>query len=157
MLERIRMVDWLLEVDIAGTKTTYDQLLIITCTCTYCRNYLAAIELLPKNFLDICNALSIDPRKAAEVWEVPFADGTHYYGGWYHLVGRVVTERNSGLLQVGATSLLSGGFTVSFTDRIALVPEDFPTPMLQMAFTGKVPWVLGEPPEPEEYLIMQDN
>ena len=152
MIEQMRVLDWMLEVDKDATRTAYDRLPIITCTCTctYCRNYLAAVPLLPKDLLAVCNSLAINPTKAAEVWEVTDADGTHLYGGWYHLVGKIVTSKNGGLLQIGATRLLSNHFTVTFTNQVAMVPEDFPTPVLQMEFTGKVPWVLEEPPEPEE-------
>jgi hypothetical protein len=41
--------------------------------------------------MNIFKLLGIDPRKEGEVYEyLENEDGTHLYGGFYHIVGRII-------------------------------------------------------------------
>jgi hypothetical protein len=66
-------------------------------------------------------------------------DGTHYYGGFYHCVGRIGHEPGEARL-VRITPTMG----IWFTAHVALVPKDFPQPILQLEFTGNIPWVLED-------------
>ena len=142
MHEPIQVGDWVVDIDRDVTIATYCRLPLISerCSCAYCRNYVAAVDRLPPAFLQLLDRLGIDPRREAEVYEMNRNDdGTHYYGGFYHCVGRIMCEPDQARLVPIAPTL-----EIWFTGHVALVPNDFPPPVLQIEFTGNIPWVLDE-------------
>jgi hypothetical protein len=105
--------------------------------------------------LAIFDRLGIDREREAEVYHnARIAPGRHSYGGWFHLVGILVSGADSRrpirdhlwtLDLQPATPRLSMGFTAS----VALVPASFKgLKVVQLEFTAEVPWVLHDP-EPE--------
>jgi hypothetical protein len=69
------------------------------CGCESCKNFAARRHLVyPASFRALLEQLGIDPNKEAEAYEYgPPQDGLQFYGGWFYLVGEMVTagERNS--------------------------------------------------------------
>ncbi|MEH7454184.1 hypothetical protein [Gottfriedia acidiceleris] len=63
-------------------------------------------------------------------------DGTHLYGGFYHIVGRIIdgpklwecTEKN---------------ISIGFSEDLRLVPENFPKPIIQFEFEMNIKWLLN--------------
>ena len=122
----------------------YRRLLSIatTCTCAFCRNYFAAAPHLSRTFLELLDRLRIDPGKAAEVYELDHdGDITYLYGGFYHLVCRIVRASDHHL-----PIPLADSVEICYTANAALVPHCFPGPALQLEFVINVPWVLSECP-----------
>ncbi|HEX8599945.1 MAG TPA: hypothetical protein VF952_15705 [Chloroflexia bacterium] len=146
----------MLKVDIEATRAAYTSLPLVgsdaSCTCAYCRNFREAHQFLPASFLKICDDLGIDPRRPSEVYEIiENEDGTRFYGGWYHLVGKLVRSDDT-LLQIEPETKHVGvdepnkGFSIKFHTNVALVPDDFPKPVLQMEIFCNIPWMLSEQP-----------
>jgi hypothetical protein len=148
--------DWILEVDVERTKDFYQAYHQITegCDCLFCKNFVTAVELLPKPVLDLFRSLGIDPTKEGEVSEYcENEDGTHLYGGFYHIVGQLISgpecwvktsEEGSHLATINLIEI--SGFTFGFTYGISLLPDGFPEPALQLEFQGSIPWMLDEKP-----------
>lgn len=100
--------------------------------------------------MSIFNLLGIDPRKEGEVYECfENEDGTHLYGGFYHIVGRVIdgpdlwkpTEKDSDVSSPNFEKYNS--IKIGFNKDLALVPDDFPKPVIQFEFQMNVPWLLN--------------
>ncbi|MDQ3929314.1 MAG: hypothetical protein M3328_09220 [Chloroflexota bacterium] len=146
MMKRLEVLDWVIEVDVDATRAAYNALPAISCTCLYCRNYVAASSHLAPEFLHLCDTLGLDPVKAAEVYELcRNRDGTHLYGGFYHLVARILQGADSSLAPAGrAYARLAEHYAAGFTEDVVLVPAGFPEPVLQLEFDARIPWVLEE-------------
>lgn len=154
-MEQRRIGDWIVEIDVERTRRFYQEYHRITggCDCLYCRNYVEAADKLPRPVLEFFQSLGIDPIKEGEVSEFcKNEDGTHLYGGFYHIVGRLISgpdcwaKAGEDLSHLGGNLLEVGGFTFGFTYAISLLPEHFPEPAVQLEFQGAIPWVLNEKP-----------
>ena len=77
--------------------------------CIHCKNFAAHRDLAyPPSFRALLEQLGIDPDKECEAFEYgPVEGGRHLYGGWFYLVGEMITARASVTLK-SATSLNSG-------------------------------------------------
>lgn len=99
---------------------------------------------LPAWLLAMLESVGIDPSK--EVGEIhqynPNSDGTHCYGGFYHIVGTIVAAGPP--FDRGSED--SNG-DVSITTKLNLLSRDFPRPAIQVEFVANIPWVLPETPE----------
>jgi len=114
------------------------------CGCTFCKNFAGQRELVyPASFRALLEELGIDPNKEGEVFECgPVEDGCHLYGGWFYLVGEMVTagEQNSNASD-------SHQFAFWFTTNCPNAPAFHCGPLLAIEFTAHVRWVLPESPE----------
>lgn len=106
---------------------------------------------MPKSVMQIFDTFGIDPRKEGEVSQYyEDDDGLHLYGGFYHIVGRLVegpdcwVKSEDNLEQLTNELYEIDGFTFGFTYGLSLLPENFPMPALQLEFQGKLPWVISE-------------
>lgn len=154
-MEQIRFMDWQLEVDPAATgraQAARESGSPESCGCLHCRNLAAARYLVcPREFSELLGRLGIADNRESEVYHCGEVEpGLHFYGGWFHFVGRMVTgpECHTGGLTGGPIELkdLSERFSVGFTQESALVPPSFPAGSIgQVEFSAKVPWVLSEP------------
>ncbi|MDR7239148.1 hypothetical protein [Neobacillus drentensis] len=148
-MEQIKVGSRVIEIDVKRTKEFYKNYQLITedCGCDYCSNYLLACDTFPKDIMNIFNLLGIDPRKEGEVYEcLENEDGTHLYGGFYHIVGRIIdgpdlwipTEEGEEFSSLGHNEI-----ETEFNKDLALVPDDFPRPVIQFEFQMNVPWLLS--------------
>lgn len=147
---------WLIDHDPDVTRRCYAPLAVGTgCKCNQCRNFDAAVgRTFPPAFVALANDLGIDTTKPAELchW-CSEPSGLHLTGGWFHLVGTIVTgddviqwDGNSGTFRF---EQLVPGLEFGLSVRLALVREAFARlPLVQLEFQTRVPWVLAEP-EPE--------
>ena len=154
-MKQVKILDWIIEVDPVKTKEFYKQLTTpsVSCGCLYCQNFEKAVPNLPETFLEALAELGIDIYKAIEVYEIcEIENGIHLYGGWYHLNGRIAEGNDSfstpvhGKGQQANLQQLEDNFFLGFTEGTNLVPKDFPEPVLQIEFTGNLPWLLNETP-----------
>jgi hypothetical protein len=114
------------------------------CGCAFCRNFAVQRNLVyPASFGVLLEQLGIDPNKEGEVFQcMPVEDGCHLYGGWFYLVGEMVTagERNYNPPD-------SQNFDLFFTTAHCRAPEFRGGPVLSIEFTAHVKWVLPESPQ----------
>jgi hypothetical protein len=152
VFEQIEILHWILEIDFERTCNFYNSCHLITddCKCMDCLNYVGACALVPEKILHLYVSLGIDPTKEGEVYNmVKNDDGTCLYGGFYHITGRiikgpdctVISEENSSVRTFNLLPLVEG-YKIGFTQRLSLVPEGFPLPVIQMEFMFNIPWVL---------------
>lgn len=146
---------YILEIDVEKTKSFYADAPKITagCNCQGCRNYeqwAASLSGEPKSTLA---RMGVQMEKSPEIYvNCPNEDGTLFYGGFYHLCGRII--RDPGLwipvsektvaMNEDAMTDLGCGFLAGFSDRIGLLEANFPTPVIQMELSANIPWILPE-------------
>lgn len=153
-MKKITIGKWNLEVDVEKTKKFYQTYPQITegCNCLYCKNFVVAVAHLPQPVMDFFEQLGIDPTKEGEVsGYCENDDGTHLYGVFYHIVGRLISGPDCWVKTGTETSHLNtnnliniSGFSFGFTNGINLLPDGFPKPSLQLEFEGNVPWILDK-------------
>ncbi|AXH99804.1 hypothetical protein DV702_08695 [Sporosarcina sp. PTS2304] len=134
---------WTITTDPQRTKKFYDNhhYLSQDCNCEYCVNYLLACEQFPPTIYRLFESLGIDPRKEGEVSEFgKSAEGLYHYIVFYHFVGEIVKEPSSAL---ASPDFHVEGFSVSFTNDLDLLPDDFPMPAVQIMLEMQLPWLLG--------------
>ncbi|MGP1908009.1 hypothetical protein ACTSEZ_07540 [Metabacillus sp. JX24] len=148
-MEQIKVGSWLIEIDLIKTKEFYQKFHLITedCGCDYCSNYVLACDSFPKNIKNTFNLLGIDPRKEGEVYElIDNEDGTHLYGGFYHIVGKIIDGPDiwkPSEETVDFPTLGRNDMEIGFNKDLALVPSSFPRPVIQFQFEMNVPWLLS--------------
>jgi hypothetical protein len=161
MFEWAPLEGWILSIDREATRAAYKNLSApwpSSCTCLYCENFVAASHLLPPEFVQFCLDAGIESTKPREVYELSEGTetGTRLYAGWYHLVGQIKSSPEPELItgsslittpQYSIPLRLVGDFAVRFSDKPNLVKEGFPRPIIQLDFSGAIPWVLKEKPE----------
>lgn len=149
-MDRVDLAEWTVFYDRKATRAFYKEHQLITddCDCAYCRNYSEALGELPKKLLDLLDRLGIDPRKEAEVYEcMKHDDGRHLYGTSYHFVGTLILDEayqdslDDGYRRDGQYILFED-YSIRFNDDVVLVPDGFPSPVLQLEFQVTIPWKL---------------
>ncbi|MCR5120909.1 MAG: hypothetical protein K6B74_00655 [Ruminococcus sp.] len=130
------------------------------------------MKLFPAEVKDFFYAAGIsDMRVISEI--IPLAtldNGLLLYGDFFHIVGRMENaskiileipccERrtdssgNNVFVKTGtktqtvsetAFKELTDSFEIMFTDKTALVPENFPKPLLQLEIKAHIPWIIDE-------------
>ena len=143
-----------LDIDIQRTAAHYAAPYTPGCDCDGCRNFQKAVHRLPEDVLSFLRQFGIDPAKPAEVYAIHSPEGGEtLYGGFYHLCGTIldgqepwvqVAKKQFRLDERYAISL-SGDFSFFFTGDCHLLQPDFPRPVIQLEFTGNLPWLLDEP------------
>ena len=143
-----------LDVDVNRTRTYYDAASSISCDCPGCRNFLAAIHLIPKDVHHFFHQLGVSIEKAPDMTAYHSADGMRtYYNGWYHICGTILEGRDP-WIKTGETSYqldptckvpLTDGLSVFFSSHVNLLDPAFPQPAFTVEFEGNIPWVLDEP------------
>jgi hypothetical protein len=148
----MRIVDvgrWKLDCDVVATALCYSALPNYHCSCGDCRNFMAALDAaFPRDFRLMASQLGVDPSKPAEVWHYNReTSGLHYYGGMFHLVGRIV----SGMDAIKPTcevdfEKLPSGFEFGFSNKLALIEEPFrERQVVELNFATLAPWVISDP------------
>jgi len=114
------------------------------CGCDPCRNWASTRErVLPSEFRDLLARLGIPLDGEAEVYHNGrLKPGLHYYGAWYHFVGRVLFgEREC------SPMVAFGPLQVFFHSSPALLSEAFAgRPVVQLDVDAELPW-LSQVPE----------
>lgn len=152
-MKRITLGAWTVEVDIERTKEFYDKYHFITedCECVYCANYVKACDKFPQDIKDLFSSLGIDPRKEGEISHyIENTDGTHLYGAFYHVVGRVIEGPELWMPTQEDSEVSSPNFVevnkivLGFTEDLVMVPEGFPLPSIQFEIEVNIPWFLNK-------------
>ncbi|PLS17011.1 hypothetical protein CVD28_14340 [Bacillus sp. M6-12] len=145
MLETIKIENWLIEVNVDKTLEFYRKDLNI-CSCLGCNNFVEACKYIKTPVLDVFRKLGINPAKPAHLSEFPtMEDGVRQYIGSYHFVGRVFEGEMSTLSNSNETNTFEiENFAFGFSVDLEFVPEDFPSPVVQLDFDAYIDWVLDD-------------
>ena len=150
---------WRLDCDTAVTRQKYAQIASgapEVCGCATCRNFAAARkQIYPTTALRLFEELGIAVGREAEVYHnCRLAPGQHRYGGWFHLVGTVVSGADASR-SIGENAWtfdledVNDAFKMGFTCRIGLLSKVFEGyPVVQLEFQAIAPWLLSKD-EPE--------
>ncbi|SHG82642.1 hypothetical protein [Ornithinibacillus halophilus] len=141
-MKQIKMGSWTVEVDVEKTIAFYETYYLITedCNCDYCVNYVRACDSFPREVMELFSMFGIDPRKEGEVFELSETeDGLHIYNGFYHFVGRIIESPDDDQLENFRPDT---SIEISFDEQIDLLPESFPSPVVQLIFQLNIPWLL---------------
>ncbi|MGE8037646.1 hypothetical protein [Lysinibacillus sp. NPDC093692] len=151
-MKQITIGSWTIEVDVNKTKEFYRKHHLITegCDCDFCANFVLACDKFPPAIKELFNLLGIDPRKEGEVSEyMENKDGTHLYGAFYHIVGRIIegpklwmpTEEGS---EVSSPTFEKYyGVELGFCEGLSLFFEGLPIPTIQFEIQMNIPWLLS--------------
>ena len=161
-MKHIMFARWEIECDAGTTRDLFNQVLSgapETCGCLPCRNFAAArASAYPPDVIQLLDSLGIPHNREAEIYHTHrIGPGRHHYGGWFHIVGRIVSGLDA-CKQIGTTrhgpvwgfDLVKVGaeFEMGFTHRIGLLKEPFQGhSVVQLEFQATVPWLLAEEPE----------
>ncbi|MFN8479421.1 MAG: hypothetical protein U0074_16525 [Kouleothrix sp.] len=145
MLQQVDFFGWVLQIDQQATHEAYNQLPANwDCMCGYCRNFRAALSVIPGTFRTALEDMGINLLHPAEAIEYPNSTThLHVYEAWYHMVGYLRAAPSSLLDQYGRREIISG-VDVCVSDTLDLLPKGFPTPAIQVRFFVSLPWVLDE-------------
>ena len=149
-MERLKIGSWIIEVDVTKTKVFYERQPLISqdWNSIFGENYVLACERFPQEVKELFHSLGIDPRKQGEVNEYKEnEDGSHIYGGFYFIVGSLITGPNF-WINSEEDSMPNfetiNGIQIAFTDELAMSPDaDLPRPVIQLEFQLNVPWLLN--------------
>ena len=118
-----------------------------TCKCAMCRNWVAIRDrVLPSEFRDLLERLGIDYRKDGEVVHYyRREDGLHFYDGWYHGIGVMLSE------PTGERAIIDGvEIVIDWSDGTDLFHDQLRSyPLVRVSFAGFFPWVLEGEEEPQ--------
>lgn len=131
---------WVVDIDVEKTREFYNNASFVSevCPCSGCRNYEKAIDFLPDEVISFFSRLGIEMKKIREVYvNYANADNTVYYGGFYHVCGKIISGENKGFS-------VAKDFTVLFQSDCYLLEDNFPVPAIQIEILTNIPWVLNE-------------
>ena len=145
MIQQVNFFGWALQIDYQATQSAYDYLPTNwDCTCSYCRNFRAALPAIPEAFRTALQDLGINLLHPAEAIEYPGStNNLHLYEAWCHAVGHITTTPSLLLDTYGRREIVSG-VEVRVSDKLALLPDNFPMPAVQIEFFIFLPWVIDE-------------
>lgn len=138
---KLTLFGYSLEIDQSATIAAYTHM-PPDCICAYCENFRATYDRLPQIILDALHELGADPSKPSEIIDYcSNSDNSHYYEAWYHVVGRIIQEKEVARDKFGMT-VLGDGASVHITSKLDLLPEHFPEPAIQVDIFCNLPWVI---------------
>jgi hypothetical protein len=121
------------------------------CGCTHCLNFAAQrSEIYPPAGFELLDRLGIPLNREAEIYHMArLESGMHFYGGWFHFVGSILSGADAAK-QIGQNlwqpdlQAQSELFSLGFSVRTEHVREPFKgLPLIQFEFTANVPWVIN--------------
>jgi hypothetical protein len=127
------------------------------CGCEPCLNFVAAdAQIYGIEVLEIFKKLGIPPDREVEIYRMGrMESGRHHYGGWFHLVGSLVSGEHAAKQVAENTwqpdlEKTDEYFQIGFSSQIELIQAPFKNlPLIQLEFIAEVPWVLDSP-EPSD-------
>lgn len=147
-MEKIRLMNWLVEVDVNKTNAFYQKDIGI-CDCLDCENYRQAWKQEDASVIEIFATLGIDPAKPSHLSGFgEEQDGLRLYHGSYHVIGKLIEGKHcTDSDWDDPYTIKIKNFTFGFHKEVTFIPDDFPQPVLQLEFENRIPWVLEVEPE----------
>jgi len=151
-MERFRFMEWEIEVDAVGTRRAQaarERGDAESCGCVPCNNFAAARDMVyPTQFIELLDRLGVPKDRESRTGHCGRArSGLHYYLGWFHFVGSVVSGPYADRDGDGSVNLerISPSLEMGFMRRASQVPDSFSSAAVaELFFSANVPWVLGE-------------
>ncbi|MDR0467858.1 MAG: hypothetical protein LBG67_03315 [Campylobacteraceae bacterium] len=156
-MEKMVIGEWELEYDKSKTLEAYKKHKTSTeeCACQSCKNYYHASKYFSAEIRAFFENMGVDVEKPIEVYDYStYKNGKVWYGGWYHIVGKIVkgkdiwveTHRADGdiVYHRGDMHKVADDLEVGFTLQIYLHNDNFPDNIFQMEINFWVPWVLDD-------------
>lgn len=151
----VEIGNYILDINVDRTRAFYQHAQAITdgCNCQGCRNYTKWASSLSAEPKFILESMGVQLEKSPEVYvNCSNEDGTLFYGGFYHLCGKIIQGKipwkeiveNTKTFDQDAFVPLTDTFQVAFTEDIALLEKDFPAPVIQMEISADIPFGLPE-------------
>jgi hypothetical protein len=151
----VKYGDWEFDVDFAATQIVYSTISeggAQTCTCTYCKNYIAQIDsIFPKDIIKLLSDLGIDYSKDYEVWQYAKLDnGLHQYGGCFHFIGSFRGESCQVKIDDNTYKLVlnevAPNFSIGFSHPLYITQSFFndSQAVVEVNFGFLAPWVIDE-------------
>ena len=151
MRTQLQIGDYELEFDRDATAACYARVRVPgpeACGCADCRNWVAARQqVLPSEMRQLLAQLGIPADGEIEVAETPGPSQPHLYGGWYFVVGRILSGG-------GDRTFHMGSFELSFSSSQSYaVPEFKGQEICELHFHTEIGEYLteadrGSPPKP---------
>ena len=155
-MERIGLGRWELEADRDATREAYANVPMggaEECPCEPCKNFIAVRErVYPGEVLALFEKLGISFEREVEVYHMArMESGKHFYGGWFHFVGRILSGGDA--VKHVAENVwqpdlegVTEDFSLGFRSRAELLRKPFEgKTIVQVEFTANVPWVISSP------------
>jgi hypothetical protein len=134
-MESVTFGRWTVNVNRALTEAAYAAIAEGSpekCVCDACQNFVKRRDqIYPLSLRELFARLGIDWRKEAEIYyNGEVRPGVHSYGGWFHFIGRIEAGHDGWKAvdlntAVPDFQFLCDGFSLGFTNRIALLPDPF--------------------------------
>lgn len=153
----VKYKDWEFNVDFAATQSIYSTISesgAQTCTCTYCKNYIAQIDsIFPRDIIKLLPDLGIDYSKDFEVWHYAKLDnGLHQYGGSFHFIGSFKGENCHVKIDDNTYKLVLNevvpNFSIGFSHPFSITQSFFnqydSQAIVEVNFEFLAPWVIDE-------------
>lgn len=120
------------------------------CDCAYCRNFMAALPLIPESVELFLTPLGLMLEKPAEIlhW-CREADGRHWYSVQFHLTGTLEKTADE-------PTEIAPGVTAVFLKTAGPRLRGFPEPFFQLFLDIRLPWVLEGPDESSKFLLQEN-
>lgn len=136
---------YMIDIDVEKTRDFYSRADKITdgCDCSGCRNYekWATTSFSCTETRHILKQMGVQMEKPVEVYvNYQNEDGSVFYGGFYHLCGRIlqgcevwneISEKHKTLNEMVFVELCDG-YRVAFTEEIDLLEKNIPAPLIQI-------------------------
>ncbi len=147
-MKKIKLMKWLLEVDVNKTKEFYSKNIEL-CNCLYCENYMEACKHIDPAIIKLFTMLGINtfqPSHLSEFGEIQ--DGLRLYIGSYHIVGKLVEGEYCTDADWNDTNTAKiENFTFGLGKELMFVHDELLRPVLQLEFEARIPWVLSKKTE----------
>lgn len=144
----MRFGEHLVDIQIEETRRYYQAKMPENdCECPGCENF--------RRFADACDSripqafAALGVENMRQIYEIiPYhaeraqddAMGGNPYGGFFPVVDTIVSE--SAVNPENSTRRVTDSFALRLSDHISLMPEDFPSPMVQIEMWATLPWLL---------------
>lgn len=135
---RLRLGDWIFEIDMAATMEYSGKEAAGHCDCAYCRNFYAAIDRGYPTFRSALSTFGVDAEAPEEL--MPYdVDGAMIYDGVWAVCGKVIRE--------GEGPMVLDGITIHpDATNHRNVNCWCPEPCFLLDISGlTLPWVVDEP------------
>jgi hypothetical protein len=144
---------WEIESDTEATRRAYRDVHKGNpeeCGCEPCLNFIAARkQIYSGEISSMFDDLGIFSDREAEIYHMcRLPSGFHYYGGWFHFVGRILSGADAAKQireNVWQPDLHTSTdhFKFGFSSRVQQVKPAFAgLPLVQFEFSAEVPWLL---------------
>ncbi len=143
-------------IDVEATRNYYAQVdRINDCSCSGCVNYRQYTKERNDKIKDFFSGIGIDDMNfITEIIPLDVSSDAYEqdhcidYMGFYHVKGEIIEDKQSSLSQQECIQdnweKIDENFYVTIHNEIALLPDGFPTPCLQLEIFAHFPWIADE-------------